>query len=130
MFKLQNKIFVFTCLLYSLCNKSHSVLIDAFLIQLVAPRPPPTILFSGSTRGSASDTCSNTSGKRGMGNLFDQFMEPWSQWQPSWTIPHLPWFWQMGGSPEETQICLQHISKLHFPFPFLFMPHNKLINSY
>lgn len=45
MFKSQNKIFVFTCLLYSLCNKSHSVLTDAFLIQLVAPCPPPTILF-------------------------------------------------------------------------------------
>ena len=41
MFKLQNKIFVFTCLLYSLCNKSHSIFKDAFLIQLVAARPTP-----------------------------------------------------------------------------------------
>lgn len=41
MFKLQNKIFVFTCLLYSMCNKSHSIFKDAFLIQLVAARPTP-----------------------------------------------------------------------------------------
>ena len=47
MFKLQNKIFVFTCLLYSLCNKSHSIFKDAFFIQLVAahPTPHPTLLL-------------------------------------------------------------------------------------
>lgn len=106
MIKMRDKIFLFTRLLHSLCDKSNSIFLNAFHSQCVAISPSPT--FAGSMWGSTSNISGaggNTWRERESDGrfTFDSCMEPWSQWQPSWTIPCPPSCGEQEAAGEDTK---------------------------
>ena len=124
MFKLQNKIFVFTCLLYSLCNKSHSIFKDAFFIQLVAahPTPHPTLLLVLQEAPLAIPVKKHLEKEGWTPSLISS----WSHGDDGNFLGLFSSPLVVGNrrEPRGDKICLQDLSNSISSSLFLFMPHN------